>query len=70
MPSFPGGVLSIGLFVVLAIYASMKFSRLVKRTNPNISSFVEQGAIATDEKFNLRDIGIKFAFGVEGYLDK
>ena len=58
------------MFVVLMMYASMKFSRLVKRTNPNISSFVEQGAIATDEKFNLRDIGIKFAWGVEGYLDK
>jgi len=69
VPSIAGGVLSLIVLVVMLLYSSLKLTKLVKRANPNISSYVEEGAISTDEKMNLKDIGIRFAFGVEGYLD-
>ena len=70
MSSYPGGILSFAILSIILIYASMKFTKLLKRTNPNISTFLERGAIPTDEKVNLLEVGTKFAFGIEGYLDR
>ena len=37
--------------------------------NPSIASFTEEDAINPDDKFNFRDNGLKFAFGIEGFID-
>ena len=70
VPSIAGGVMSIGLSMVLLTYSTVKLQHLLTRHNPNISSFLESGVLDSDTKFNFRDNGVKFAFGIEGFIDK
>lgn len=58
------------IFLLMLIYATLKFDHLVNRKNPTINSYNERGAIETTEKTNFFDKGLHFAFGVEGFLDK
>ena len=39
------------------------------RHNPQVASFVEVGALDSSFIFNFKERGVKFAFGVEGFLD-
>ena len=68
--SVPGGMLSFCIILVTLLYAAVKFEKLMMRSNPNVSSFLERGMISTRQKLNIRDAGLQFAIGVEGYLDK
>lgn len=52
------------------LYAALKGGKLMNRDNPNVSSFLERGAITTREKVNINDVNMQFAFGVEGFIDK
>lgn len=58
------------MLTILMLYATLKFTKLLKRTNPNVSSFLERAAVSTQEQVNLTEVGMQFAFGVEGYIDK
>ena len=62
--------MSFAVYFVLLLYASHKLDRLLNRTNPSISSFLEYEVRSRDDIVNLADIQFKFAFAVEGFRDK
>lgn len=43
---------------------------LTSRGNPNINSFVQQNYFDATNAVNFKERGLRFAFGIEGYLDK
>ena len=43
---------------------------MLERHNPTILNLTQQDAVSKDEVTNLVDAGIRFAFGIEGFLDK
>ena len=65
-----GGLLSFFVGVVFFIYGSLKLSHLMDKYNPNISEVKEQNFYNSDTRLNLHDIGFRFAFSVEGYVDQ
>ena len=69
VPSMAGGVLSFTIFFVMIIYAALKMIQLFSRTNPNISSYEQTAYYDSSHVVNLKESGLRFAFGVEGYLD-
>ena len=69
IPSYAGCLLSFAIACIMVVYASIKFSHLMTKHNPSIASFTEEDAINPDDKFNFRDNGLKFAFGIEGFID-
>ena len=42
----------------------------MNRTNPNVSSFLEESVFTQNNVLNFRDKNIRFAFAVEGFFDK
>ena len=68
--SFAGSILSCIVLLILLFYGTNKFKQLLERSNPTISSFVERGALTKEDHLNLRDSGLRFAFGIEGWRDK
>ena len=56
--------------MVVLLYATIKLKHLLTRHNPQITQYVDVGALDSSYKLNFRDKGIKFAFGVEGFIDK
>lgn len=70
IPSLAGGFLSISVVMVVLLYATVKLSHLLTRHNPQITQYLDVGALDSSYKFNFRDKGIRFAFGVEGSIDK
>ena len=65
-----GSTLSVLLLLLLLFYGANKFTHLMERRNPTISSYTESEAVTKFDVTNLRDVGIRFAFGIEGFLDK
>ena len=63
-------MVSFVIIFIICLYAHIKFSHLVSRSNPQVSSFLKQGVFDSKNVFNFRDKGIRFAFGVEGFFDK
>ena len=70
IPSYLGAFLSFGIAMVMLVYASIKFSHLMMKHNPTIASFTVEGDIDPEDRFNFRDNGLKFAFGIEGFIDQ
>ena len=69
--SLSGTIVSIIMTFILIMYSAVKFIQLNERSNPNISSYIEEGAIqGKNEGINFADVDFKFAFSVEGYIDK
>ena len=54
----------------MLVYSLTKFVQLIKRHNPQVASFVEEGNLDASFVFNFKEQGVRFAFGVEGFLDK
>ena len=52
------------------LYAGFKLTMLVNHENPNVSTFVEENVLSSDEKMNLKQSGIHFAWTFEGFNDK
>ena len=42
----------------------------MSRANPYLSSFLKQSVFKSDNVLNFRDNNIRFAFAIEGHLDK
>ena len=34
-----------------------------------VSSYLERDAVTADDKISIDDVGLRFAFGIEGYVD-
>ena len=65
-----GSFISLSMLLVLAVYADYKLAILISRKNPIVSFFVEEQALTSEQKLNLRDAGLRFAWTIEGYIDK
>ena len=68
--TWPGAVASFCIFFVLILYGALKLSQLMSRANPNISAYVEKNFFDSSEILNLKENNMRFAFGVEGFLDR
>ena len=61
--------MSVLIFALMTFYASVKFVHLISRHNPTISSHKQAFHFDSSEQVDLKESAIRFAFGVEGYLD-
>ena len=68
--SWVGSLLSLLIFCIILIYAALKMVQLLSRANPNVSSYIEQNFFDSSDVINFKEKGIRFAFGIEGFLDK
>lgn len=48
-PSFAGGVVSFLQMSVLLYYSLNKFEKLLSRANPQVTSYIERGALTADD---------------------
>ena len=69
MASIPGCVVSFLIFCMIFLYGTHKLGQLISKSNPNVSSYVEKSIFTSDDILNLKENGIRIAFGFEGYLD-
>ena len=67
--SWPGGILSFSIFFIILIYATLKMLQLISRKNPNVSSYIEKNFFDSSHRVNFKEDGIRFAFGIEGFID-
>lgn len=67
--SWPGSILSILLFLLLAAYTYQRFMKLILRENPDIQIATISNFYDKDYTVNLSEIGFKLAFGVNDYKD-
>ena len=65
-----GLVFSLCIFLVMLVYASVKFNQLMTYHNPNLAQIDKPGAMDEAENFNFREAGLQFAFTVEGMYSR
>ena len=53
-----GFVSTLCFFLVMILYASVKFDQLISYHNPNLAQIDKPGAMDEAEKFNFRDAGL------------
>ena len=70
IPTLLGSILSGIVILVMLFYGANKYIQLLQRSNPTISSYIERNAITKYDEVNVRDVGLRFAFGFEGKLDQ
>ena len=62
-----GGLFSIALYMVVLMYTTIKFSHLLTKHNPNISTYLKQDEMSETELY-LNDYNFRFAFSIENFL--
>ena len=65
-----GGIFTIILAIVFLGYTLVKFEHLIEYKNPDVTEFLEKNFYDYQTRIDLNEIGFKFAFTLEGYLDK
>ena len=70
LPTITGGLFSCFIFILMMVYSLTKLLQLLQRHNPQVASFSENGVLDPSFEFNFRDQDWRFAFAVEGYLDR
>mmetsp|Transcript_13929 Transcript_13929/g.17661 ORF Transcript_13929/g.17661 Transcript_13929/m.17661 type:complete len:84 (+) Transcript_13929:182-433(+) len=58
------------IMVILLLYSTVKFIQLMSHHNPAVSSFLGRSVFDSSNELKFEEVGIRFAFGVEGFLDK
>ena len=62
--------MTVFLLITMLLYAGIKLTMLINRENPNVSTFIEEFVLTSDDKVNLKNSGLRFAWTMEGYSDK
>ena len=70
LPTITGGLFSCFIFILMMVYSLTKLLQLLQRHNPQVASFSENGVLDPSFEFNFRDQDWRFAFVIEGFLDK
>ena len=70
IPTIFGAILSFLIFNLIMVYFALKFQHLINRHNPQIASYEEQNAIDSSFIFNFKENNYRFAFAVEGFIDR
>lgn len=65
-----GSCLSIILLFMMAAYAATRFSFLLQRRNPNISTVALNSYYTGNDAFSFEKNGFNIAFGVEDYINR
>ena len=65
-----GGVITTIIFTIVLIYCSVKGLDFYDKRNPQISQLITKEHFGQDDKVNLSENNIQFAFSVEGYSDQ
>jgi len=65
-----GRAVSLVIYIVILLYSTHKLMQLLSRANPTVSSSVEFKQLDSSAVFDLYAENYRFAFGVEGFLDK
>ena len=68
--SVAGAFLSFLIIIITLIYGTIKIIQLESRFNPHISTFVEQSYFDGTNVINFKETGLRFAFGIEGNIDR
>ena len=68
--SLAGAIMSFAIFTIMLIYGTIKMIQLTSRSNPNIASFVQSNYFDGTHVVNFEKQGLRFAFGIEGQLDR
>jgi len=68
--SWPGGLVSFAIFFIILLYGTIKLIHLLSRHNPNLAAYTEQNVFDSSEIVSFKEKNIRFAFGIEGFLDK
>ena len=58
------------LTTVMILYASIKLTMLINRENPNVSTFKEEFVLNSEDRLNLNEVGMRFAWTWEGYSSR
>mmetsp|Transcript_34454 Transcript_34454/g.42514 ORF Transcript_34454/g.42514 Transcript_34454/m.42514 type:complete len:98 (-) Transcript_34454:58-351(-) len=58
------------MLIVMLSYGSVKLIQLNDKANPVIAENTEVMLFDSSEHLNLYEIGFRFAFSIEGYLDQ
>ena len=69
VPSYFGAFMSVLVALIVTVYALTKFIQLISKHNPNVSSWIEQGAVTSETVLDFKMEGFNIAFGAEGYID-
>ena len=64
-----GGVTTILICTVVLMYAGLKFSHLIDKHNPVMSSYFKEDYYASGEAVDLSERNFRMAISVEGYLE-
>ena len=70
VPSMCGGLMTILIITVMTIYSLFKLELLVSRRNPNVSTYLEEQVLSSTDRLHLKRKNLKFAWAIEGYIDK
>ena len=68
--SLSGGIMSVIIFCLMLFYGSIKFVHLLSRHNPTISTHKQAFAYDSTKVIDLNQDSVRFAFGIEGFLDE
>ena len=55
VPSLCGAFVSVLMCLVVTVYGLSKFIQMMSRNNPNIASWLDQGALEPEESIKFRD---------------
>ena len=64
-----GGVATIVITIIALMYAALKFSHLVDKHNPMMSSYYKEDYYKGSDLVNLSERKVRFAFSVEDHLE-
>ena len=65
-----GSLLGMWVSLIMLFYGANKCGMMLVRKNPTVSSFTEPNAVGKEDVTSINYAGIRFAFGIEGFLDK
>ena len=66
--TYCGSLTSIGVSLVMLLYAFIKFNHMMAKHNPNISQVLQKNHFTENERFVPLNENFRFAFTLEDYL--
>ena len=69
VPTRLGGVTTILICIVVLMYAGLKFTQLMTKHNPVMSSYSKEDYYENDEKIDMGERNFRMAITVENYVE-
>ena len=65
-----GGLCTFAILVICLAYGALKFAHLMNKYNPDVAEVTDPFVFTSEDKMNLNEKSFRFAFTIEGYLDR